>query len=105
MKAVFCIGGALIDETFASNEKVLAGTSNPSRFNRTPGGVSQNIANHLSRLGNRVELITHFGDDHDGKWLMENCVLAGIRINNSVVDGNPTGRYAAITDPDGNLFV
>jgi pseudouridine kinase len=105
MKTVFCIGGALIDETFTAYENIISGTSNPSKFNRTPGGVSQNVANHLSRLGNRVELITHFGNDHDGKWLMKNCIAAGIGINNSVVDGNPTGRYIAIVGPDGNLFV
>jgi pseudouridine kinase len=105
MKSIFCIGGALIDETFAGKEEIIPGTSNPSKFQRTPGGVSQNVANHLARLGNRVELITHFGNDPEGKWLMENCISAGIRINNSIIDENPTGRYVAITGPDGNLFV
>jgi pseudouridine kinase len=105
MSSVFCIGAALIDETFSTIQSVIPGSSNPSKYSRSAGGVSNNIATHLARLGNVVELITHFGNDDEGKWLMKQCAEAGIGLTHSIADENPTGRYAAVIGPDGNLFV
>jgi pseudouridine kinase len=103
-KPVVCVGAALIDECFTSLEKPVQGTSNPSTYFRSSGGVSCNIAHHLSLLGQNVELITHFGNDTDGRWLMERCKLFGIGISNSIVNEKETGRYAAFLSPDGDLF-
>ncbi len=104
MNKIICIGGALIDETYSCLELPLPGTSNPSSYHRSAGGVSQNVAHHLAKLGNDVELITHLGNDSDGNWLSEHCKNAGISISHSVINNDPTGRYVAIIGPDGNLF-
>ncbi len=103
-KAVVCIGAILIDECFTSFENPLLSTSNPSNYFRSSGGVAGNIANHLALLGQGVELVTHFGDDADGKWLMERCRANGIGISHSIVNDFDTGRYVAILSPNGELF-
>lgn len=104
IKPVVCIGAALIDESFTCIESPLAGTSNPSTYHRSAGGVACNIAGNLSLLGHSVELISHFGNDPDGKWLMDECKLSGTSLSHSVVNDSPTGKYVAILSPDGELF-
>ncbi len=103
-KIVVCIGAALIDDCFTCFDKTLQGTSNPSSYFRATGGVSCNIAHHLSLLGQNVELISHFGNDTDGKWLLEQCKANGIGITHSIVNNLHTGRYSAILTPEGELF-
>ncbi len=104
-KPVICIGAALIDESFICLTEPIPATSNPSNFYRSPGGVACNIAHHLALLGHPVELISHFGTDPEGKWLMEECRKSGISITHSVVNHYDTGRYVAVLSPSGELFV
>ncbi len=103
-KQIVCIGASLVDETFTCTSTPLQGTSNPARYDRSPGGVSRNIANHLACLGLPVELISHFGKDSDGNWLMEQCTSAGIQIKHSLFNNSSTGKYVALLSPDGELF-
>lgn len=103
-KTVVCIGAALIDETYTCISVPLKGTSNPATYQLSQGGVACNVATHLSQLGNRVELITRFGNDGDGNWLRDQCTAAKINITNAIIDETVTGKYAAILYPDGNLF-
>lgn len=103
-KPVVCIGASLVDETYISLNPPLPGTSNPSMYYRTAGGVARNIAHHLSLLGNDVELLTHFGNDPDGKWLMEQCTSAGTSLRHVLIDETPTGRFTALLTPGGELF-
>jgi pseudouridine kinase len=104
-KIVICIGGALIDESFRCLDVPVKGSSNPSHYYRSAGGVSRNIAHHLARLGHSVELITHLGNDPDGKWLSDQCTGAGMGISHSMYNDVPTGKYTAILSPDGDLFI
>ncbi len=101
---IVCIGAALIDESFVCTNEPELHTSNPSVYYRSPGGVARNVAHHLAQLGNSVELITHFGNDTEGRWLMQKCAKAGVGLSNSIVNDISTGHYAAILSPDGNLF-
>ncbi len=103
-KLVVCVGAALIDESYHCQEQPIRGTSNPAIFYRSSGGVACNIANHLALLGNNVELISHFGNDPEGNWLMEQCQSNGIGIAQSVVNDIDTGRFVAILSPNGELF-
>jgi pseudouridine kinase len=103
-KSVICIGAALIDESFTCLSAPLHGTSNPAAFHQSPGGVACNIAGHLSLLGHQVELISHFGNDSDGKWLMGECEKKGTGLSHSVVNDSPTGKYMALLSPEGELF-
>ncbi|MFH1119016.1 MAG: PfkB family carbohydrate kinase [Bacteroidota bacterium] len=101
---VVCIGASLIDESYICHEQPLQGTSNIATHYRSPGGVARNIANHLSLLGNNVELITHFGTDPDGLWLMEQCRTAGTGLSHSLLNDAETGRFVALLSPEGDLF-
>ncbi|MCX6290815.1 MAG: carbohydrate kinase family protein [Bacteroidetes bacterium] len=103
-KPVVCIGASLLDETFFCMEEPLQGTSNPAAFKRSAGGVARNIAHHLAQLGNSVELISHFGNDLEGKWLMEKCSAAGTGLSHSLINEAGTGRFTAIVAPGGELF-
>jgi len=101
---IVCIGASLVDETYRCFGQPLEATSNPAVFYRTPGGVSRNIAHHLALLGNQVELISHFGNDTDGNWLINQCTTAGIGCGHSLINQEPTGRFTAILEPGGDLF-
>lgn len=102
--SIVCIGAALIDEVFTCVGTPEAGTSNPASYQRFAGGVARNLAHHLALLGHRVELISHLGQDAEGQWLTEHCTQRGIGVQFSCFSEQPTGRYAAILSPDGELF-
>lgn len=101
---IFCIGAALTDEIFTCLAQPVEGTSNPAHFRKNAGGVAQNIARNLSQLGIQVELISHFGNDAEGDFLLQDCRDAGIGSGYSRRSENPTGRFCAILTPEGNLF-
>lgn len=101
---IICIGATLVDESFSCIENPINGTSNPAEYFRSPGGVAHNISRHLALLGHHVELITHFGNDTDGDWLMQKCKSGGVGISHSLINLSSTGRYVAILSPTGDLF-
>jgi len=102
---VVCIGTSLVDLNFRLIASPQLHTSNPAQLFRSPGGVVRNIAHHLALLGNPIELITLFGNDSDGKWLSSVCENAGIKIGHSMFCNEPTGTYASILSPEGDLTI
>lgn len=102
---VVCIGAMLIDEIFYCHGKVLAGTSNPANIKRSAGGVMRNIVHQLVLLNIPVTFITVVGNDADGKWLKEKAREARIDMSTTVTANCDTGKYTAILNPDGSLFV
>ncbi len=105
MKPIVCIGAAIIDDTFHCINEPLFGTSNPANHHRSAGGVARNVAHHLARLGNPVELIAHFGLDTDGEWLKKKCEAAGIGLAHSQFTKTSTGHFSAILSPSGELAI
>ncbi len=103
-KPIVCIGASLVDESYSCLKPPLQGTSNPSTYFRSAGGVARNIAHHLALLGNEVELITHFGNDPEGDWLINQCKYAGIGLKHSLMNEVATGRFVALLSPEGDLF-
>jgi len=102
---VVCVGASLVDITFRCEQEPILQTSNPSLIRKSPGGVVRNIAHHLSLLGVKTELLTVIGEDSDGDWLISQCSQAGIglrQIKRTVV---PTGVFASITSPTGDLTI
>jgi pseudouridine kinase len=102
-KLVICIGAALVDEIFISLNPIDLGTSNPSNFSKSLGGVARNIAGLLAQLDHHIELITHIGGDSDGHWIAEKCRHAGIGLNHSIQNEKSTGRFLALINPTGEL--
>lgn len=105
MKPVICIGAAIIDDSFRCLDKPLPGTSNPATHFRSAGGVARNVAHHLVQLGNRVELVSHFGLDAEGTWLKDVCSIAGIGLSHSRFTDTCTGHFVGILSPSGELYV
>ena len=60
---VIVIGGSGVDLIGRLHGKLRAGTSNPANIRTSFGGVARNVAENLSRLGQRVSLVTAVGDD------------------------------------------
>jgi pseudouridine kinase len=104
MGPIVCVGAALVDDSFRCLADPVPGTSNPARHTRSPGGVARNVAHHLAQLGHSVELLAHFGEDPDGSWLASVCRRAGIGLGQAHLSDAPTGHFAAIVSPDGELY-
>ena len=102
-KLVVCIGAALVDEIFISQNPIHIGTSNPSNFSKSVGGVARNIAGLLAQLNHPIELITHFGNDSEGDWIIEKCREVGIGLKHSLQNEKSTGRFLALLHPNGEL--
>lgn len=102
---VVCVGASLVDLTFRCDQDPVAFTSNPSRLHRSPGGVVRNIAHHLALLGVSVELVTVLGNDPDGQWLANQCSEAGIGLSSVMMADEPTGTFASIATPSGDLHI
>ncbi len=105
MKPVVCVGASLVDLTFRCDAAPVLNTSNPAQMHRSPGGVVRNIAHHLSLLQIPVELITVLGNDMDGKWLAEQCEEVGISMKGTAWLDKPTGTFASIATPGGDLHI
>lgn len=104
-KPIICIGAAIIDDSFYCLDEPRPGTSNPAKHFRSAGGVARNIAHNLTQLGNNVELVSHFGNDEDGKWLAGQCSSVGIGLTHSRFSDAGTGRFTAIISPSGDLHI
>ena len=98
-----CIGAALVDEIFISQNPIHIGTSNPSNFSKSLGGVARNIAGLLAQLNHPIELITHFGYDSEGDWIIEKCREVGIGLKHSLQNEKSSGRFLALLHPNGEL--
>ena len=98
-----CIGAALVDEIFISHNPIHTGTSNPSNFSKSVGGVARNIAGLLAHLNHKIELITHFGNDSEGDWIIEKCREVGIGLEHSLRNEKSSGRFLALLHPNGEL--
>ena len=102
-KVVVCIGAALVDEIFISQNPIHLGTSNPSIFFKSAGGVARNIAGLLAQLNHPIELITHLGMDSEGDWIIEKCREVGIGLKHSLQNEKSSGRFLALLHPNGEL--
>lgn len=102
---IVAIGAANVDRVYLTRGAVRAGTSNPARLQRGFGGVARNVAENLARLGAQVRLCSCIGDDDEGRALLADlqssgCDTSCVRIRY----GSSTAEYAAILEPDGELF-
>jgi len=103
---VLVIGSAGLDLVGRAEINLKPGTSNPGKLRVSMGGVARNVAENLARLGTDVILITAVGADEQGSQLLEQTAATGVNIENSlVIQGQNTGTYLAILDPDGNLHL
>jgi pseudouridine kinase len=101
---VACIGGCHLDAKAVVDGPVVAGTSNPVRVTRTPGGVAGNVARWLARLGVPVELHSVVGADDAGRGLLATLGGEGVDVEGVLVaDDAATAAYTAVIDGTGAL--
>ncbi|GLW66915.1 ribokinase [Actinomadura rubrobrunea] len=86
------VGEALID---------LVGPAGGREFACLPGGSPANVAVGLGRLGARVVLATHLGDDTLGRILSEHLEGAGVDVRPLPGAHGPTSLAIATVDADG----
>lgn len=99
VKYVVLIGAANIDIHGFSTNPIIERDSNPGRIELCPGGVSRNIAENLSRLGIKTELISAVGNDPNGSLILDSCKSSGIGSSYSlIVPDAVSSVYLAIMD-------
>lgn len=87
---VVVVGEALIDIVHA-----------PRRRTELPGGSPMNVAYGLGRLGDRVALLTHVGDDDRGRAVLDHLGGAGVELVPGSVGTGPTSTALASLDDTG----
>lgn len=103
-RSVVVVGGANIDIAGKALAPLVEFDSNPGQVSLSAGGVGRNIAHNLALLGEKVELISAFGDDENGAELARICRRAGIGLDHAlVVEGQRTSTYLFIMDEAGEM--
>ena len=98
------IGAVNLDIWGQSFAPLIPRDSNPGSIKLSAGGVGRNIANNLSLMGVRVEMLTALGSDGWARQLARECADAGIGLGRSVhVAGARTSTYICLSGPDGDL--
>lgn len=101
---IVAIGALHVDEVALPFEPLEADASNPVRWQQRVGGVATNAA-RIAALHVPTTLIAAVGDDVNGQWLSK--MLRGENITTALltIPNCPTGRYTAVLNVDGKLFV
>lgn len=100
------IGGANVDFSIRSFAPVVLRDSNPGESRISAGGVTRNILENLARMGETCEIITAFGDDLFGQYLVTKCREVGIGTAVSLLcPGMATTCYVAMNDNAGDMLV
>ncbi|MCR5153248.1 MAG: bifunctional hydroxymethylpyrimidine kinase/phosphomethylpyrimidine kinase [Lachnospiraceae bacterium] len=98
------IGGANVDIGGIPDENVIDGDSNPGSIGISFGGVGRNIAHNMSLLGLPVEFISAFGDDPNGKSMLDDLAVLGIECAASLhTKSLPTSTYMYISNKNGDM--
>lgn len=72
------IGGANVDIHGQSLAPLIMRDSNPGRLHVSVGGVTRNILDNLTRLGEKCELVSAVGGDVYGRMLLDSCAELGV---------------------------
>lgn len=103
---VVVIGGSNMDLSGFSNESIQLEDSNPGQIKLSVGGVGQNIAQNLVKIGLSTTLISVVGDDIYGKKILQSCEASGIDISHTQVEKEmSTAIYLSILDSNGDMKV
>lgn len=88
MVDVICIGNSAVDvPVFPINESVLHTDSYPvDKIIPVIGGSATNVSTIITRLGHRVALMAHIGQDMFGEMIIKHCKEVGIDVNSVIQD-------------------
>ena len=100
------IGGANVDIHGQSLAPLIMRDSNPGRLHVSVGGVTRNILDNLTRLGEKCELVSAVGGDVYGRMLLDSCAGLGVGTRGLLVrEDHPSSSYISIMDSEGDMLV
>ena len=104
---LLCVGAIHIDDTATPLGSLVAKASNPVRWSHSIGGVSANALRAARRELPRLDIdfIAAVGDDTYAETLADALQQQTINTRFVTLDNTPTGRYSAILDQHGELFI
>ena len=105
-KTIAVIGAVNLDICGTADKKLVLHESNNGSVNISFGGVGRNIAENISMLGYKVEMITALADDFFGKQIVDAGEKAGIGFSHSIhVPGASCSTYISINANDKDMFL
>lgn len=97
-------GGVNIDIGGTSFNELVPGDSNPGKVVTALGGVGMNIAHNLCLMGQKVSILTAFGNDFHGQKIMTECSAIGLDLSGALrVSNMETSTYVFLNGPDGEM--
>lgn len=107
MNGYVCVVGAVNIDIFGTPYSELKEyDSNPGKISTSLGGVGRNIAENLSRMGIKVELISVLGKDNNAKAIVENSRKLNIGLSYSeMMENENTSTYLCINNVKGEMQV
>ena len=104
---LLCVGAIHKDDTATPLGSLVAKASNPVRWSHSIGGVSANALRAARRELPRLDIdfIAAVGDDTYAETLADALQQQTINTRFVTLDNTPTGRYSAILDQHGELFI
>lgn len=101
---VTVVGAVNLDIGGWPGEALVPQDSNPGVVRTSLGGVGRNIAHNLALLGADSRLLTVFGDDDNGRKIIDQCRAVGIDVSPSpLIPGGRTSTYLFINDQRGDM--
>lgn len=106
MTDVYCFGSAHIDKIVTFYQQPAEGHAIPASSEVSFGGVGQNMALTLNRLGNKVGIVSLIGKDSDGDAIIKNLEDRQIDYQGiQRTSDHPTGTYMGFYRPNGELYI
>ena len=103
---IVVIGGNNVDINATSFTQLVYGDSNPGSIYTGLGGVGRNIAENLTRLSQRVTLVTAFGDDEFSSLARLQAEKIGMDLSCALFIPNAASCiYVCINEPNGEMSV
>lgn len=101
---ILVIGGASLDITCISKEKIVQQDSNPSVIYYSHGGVGRNIVENMARLGLSSSFISVFGDDVLSRNIIHGLEVLGVDCSKTrIIPDRRVSTYISILDNDVEL--
>ncbi len=105
-KFITVFGAANTDLVGFPDAGLVFSDSNKGKIKMLPGGVGRNIAENLSRLGQKVSLISVLGEDIFKDFLLKEARESGIDMSESIVlEGESSAVFSAVLNRNNDLAV
>ena len=100
------IGAANMDLHGRSRAALILHDSNPGFLHTSPGGVTRNILENLSRMGERTALFSAIGNDLYGREILASGEAVGMDMSHMRrCPDCVSSSYMALIDPEGDMFI